>query len=133
MNPLIAIVGPTATGKSRLALRLAQDFNGEIVSADSRQVYRDMDIGTAKPTPEERALVRHHLIDIVNPDDDFTLAQYQELAYQTIADIQKRRKLPLLVGGSGLYLWAVLEGWVIPPVPPDPAFRRRWQEKAAQG
>lgn len=133
MNHLLAIVGPTASGKSRLALRLAQTFNGEIVSADSRQVYRYMDIGTAKPSPEERALVRHHLIDIVNPDDDFTLAQYQELAYQTIADIQKRRKLPLLVGGSGLYLWAVLEGWAIPPVPPDPAFRRRWQEKAAQG
>ena len=82
MNRLVAIVGPTGIGKSRLALHLAQTFNGEIVSADSRQVYRYMDIGTAKPSPQERALVPHHLIDIVNPDEDFSLAQYQQLALQ---------------------------------------------------
>jgi tRNA dimethylallyltransferase len=133
MNSLIAIVGPTAVGKSRLALRLAQDFNGEIVSADSRQVYRHMDIGTAKPSQQELSRVRHHLIDIVNPDEDFSLAQYQQLAYQAIDDIQQSNKLALLVGGSGLYVWAVLEGWGIPQVPPDPEFRHSLKEKAARG
>ena len=131
MNRLVAIVGPTASGKSRLALHLAQIFNGEIVSADSRQVYRHMDIGTAKPSPEELSLVPHHLIDIVNPDEAFSLAQYQTLAYEAIEDIQRCRKLPFLVGGSGLYIWAVLEGWKIPQVPPDSEFRQRLEEKAA--
>jgi tRNA dimethylallyltransferase len=131
MNHLIAIVGPTGSGKSQLALRLAQAFDGEIVSADSRQVYRYMDIGTAKPSPEELSLVRHHLINIINPDEAFSLAQYQTLAYQAIRDIQQRHKLPLLVGGSGLYVWAVLEGWRIPMVPPDPEFRHSLEEKVA--
>jgi tRNA dimethylallyltransferase len=133
MERLVAIIGPTGVGKSQLALRLAQQFDGEIVSADSRQIYRHMDIGTAKPGGEKRALVPHHLIDIVNPDEDFSLAQYQQLAYQTIADIHQRGKLPCLVGGSGLYVWAVVEGWSIPPVPPDPALRRTLVERAAKG
>jgi len=131
MNRLLAVVGPTGVGKSRLALSLAKALDGEIVSADSRQVYRYMDIGTAKPTPREQASVPHHLIDIVNPDEDFSLAQYQQLAYKAITDINKRRKLALLVGGSGLYVWSVLEGWQIPEVAPDPEFRRRLEEKAA--
>jgi len=131
MNRLLAVVGPTGVGKSHLALRLAQALNGEIVSADSRQVYRYMDIGTDKPTPQEQASVPHHLIDIVNPDEDFSLAQYQQLAYKAIKDINKRQKLTLLVGGSGLYVWSVLEGWKIPAVAPDPEFRRRLEEKAA--
>ena len=131
MDRLVAIVGPTASGKSRLAFHLAQIFNGEIVGADSRQVYRHMDIGTAKPVPEELSLVPHHLIDIVNPDEIFSLAQYQALAYEAIEDIQRRHKLPLLVGGSGLYIWSVLEGWKVPEVPPDPEFRRRLEEAAA--
>jgi tRNA dimethylallyltransferase len=131
MNRLIAIGGPTGIGKSQLALRLAQTFGGEIVNADSRQVYRHMDIGTAKPAPRELSLVPHHLIDIVDPDEDFGLARYQELAYRAIGDIQQRDRLPLLVGGSGLYVWAVLEGWGIPKVPPDPEFRHRLEEKAA--
>lgn len=131
MNRLAAIVGPTGIGKSRLALHLAQAFNGEIVSADSRQVYRYMDIGTAKPSPKELSLVLHHLVNIVNPDEAFSLAQYQTLAYRAIGDIQQRQKLPLLVGGSGLYIWAVLEGWRIPPVPPDPEFRHSLEKKAA--
>ncbi|MBC8429566.1 MAG: tRNA (adenosine(37)-N6)-dimethylallyltransferase MiaA [Dehalococcoidia bacterium] len=132
MNCLVAIVGPTAIGKSQLALRLAQAFDGEIVSADSRQVYRCMDIGTAKPSREELSFVPHHLIDIVNPDEDFSLAQYQRLAYRTIEDIQQRHKLALLVGGSGLYVWSVLEGWRIPHVAPDPEFRHSLEEKVAR-
>ena len=132
MNRLVAIVGPTGIGKSQLALRLAQIFNGEIVSADSRQVYRYVDIGTAKPNPEELSLVPYHLINIVNPDENFSLAQYQHLAYRAIDDIQQRNKLPLLVGGSGLYVWSVLEGWTIPQVPPDLEFRHSLEEKAAE-
>jgi len=89
-----------------------------------------MDIGTAKPGPEELSLVPHHLISIVNPDESFSLAQYQALACRAIRNVQQRHKLPLLVGGSGLYVWAVLEGWRIPPVPPDPEFRRSLEEKA---
>jgi len=130
MSRLVAIVGPTAIGKSELALALAQRLGGEIVSADSRQVYRHLDIGTAKPGKEELALVPHHLIDIVNPDENFSLAQYQRLAYQTIADIQQRNKIPFLVGGSGLYIWAAIEGWVIPEVPPDLEFRRSLEKTA---
>jgi len=132
MNRLIAVVGPTGIGKSRLALCLARAFDGEIVSADSRQVYRYMDIGTAKPSPKELALVPHHLINVVNPDEAFSLAQYQALAYKTIEDIHRRNKLALLVGGSGLYVWSVLEGWAIPPVPPDLKFRRGLEEKLAR-
>ncbi len=132
MNRLVAIVGPTGIGKSQLALRLAQTFNGEIVSADSRQVYRYMDIGTAKPTPQELSLVRHYLISIINPDEDFSLAQYQYLAGRAIDDINRRNKLALLVGGSGLYIWSVLEGWEIPKVPPDLEFRRSLEKKAAE-
>jgi tRNA dimethylallyltransferase len=132
MNPLLAIVGPTGVGKSRLALRPAQALNGEIVSADSRQVYRYMDIATAKPGKDELSLVPHHLIDIVNPDEDFSLAQYQQLAYRAIEDIQQRHKLAILVGGSGLYVWAVLDGWRIPKVAPDPEFRHSLEEKVAR-
>jgi len=132
MNYLIAIIGPTGSGKSKLAIRLAQQFNGEIVSADSRQVYRRMDIGTAKPSRHELSLVPHHLINIVNPDEDFSLAQYQNLAGKAINGIQQRHKLPLLVGGSGLYIWSVLEGWGIPPVPPDPELRHSLEAKAAK-
>jgi len=130
MNRLVAIVGPTGIGKSRLAIHLAGLFNGEIVNADSRQVYRYLDIGTDKPRPQELSRVSHHLINIINPDEDFSLARYQELAYKAIGDIQKRDKLPLLVGGSGLYVWAVLEGWQIPEVAPDPEFRYNLEKRA---
>jgi len=91
-----------------------------------------MNIGTAKPTPQELSLIPHHLIDIVNPDDDFSLAQYQQLAYEAIGDIQRRSKLALLVGGSGLYVWSVLEGWGIPQVPSDPEFRHSLERKAIE-
>jgi len=131
MSRLIAIVGPTAVGKSALAIRLAQVFDAEIVSADSRQVYRYVDIGTAKPSPEERALVPHHLIDVVDPDEDFSLALYQEMAYQVVEDINRRGRLALLVGGSGLYVQAVIRGLRIPSAAPDPELRRSLEEKAA--
>jgi tRNA dimethylallyltransferase len=130
LKRLIAIVGPTGIGKSRFALHLAGLFNGEIVSADSRQVYRYMDIGTAKPTPQEMAAIPHHLINIVNPDEDFSLAQFQALAYQAIEDIFSRSKLPFLVGGSGLYVRAVLEGWVLPGVSPDKEFRYNIEKRS---
>jgi tRNA dimethylallyltransferase len=129
--PLIAIIGPTAVGKTAHAIALANEIGGEVVSADSRQVYRHMDIGTAKPTPEERAAAPHHLIDIADPDDDFSLAVYQELAYAAIADITTRVRVPLLVGGTGQYLAAVLEGWQIPRVPPQPELRAALEAEAA--
>jgi len=130
MNPVVAIVGPTGIGKTSLAIDLAQEFDGEIINADSRQVYRHMDIGTAKPTPDELALVPHHLINIVNPDEEFNLAQFQQLARQAITDIQRRNKLVLLVGGSGQYIWSIIEGWGIPEVPPDLEYRRKLEERA---
>ena len=131
MSYLIAIVGPTAVGKSKLAIHLVQTLDGEIVSADSRQVYRYMDIGTAKPSLKERALVPHHLIDVVDPDEDFSLALYQEMAYRAVKEIQQRGRLALLVGGSGLYVRAVIRGLQIPQVPPDAELRRSLEEKAA--
>ncbi len=133
MNKLIAIIGPTGIGKTKLALQLARCFNGEIINADSRQIYRYMDIGTAKPTKEEVASVPHHLVDIIEPNQEFSLAEYQRLAYDAINDIQTRGKLPFFVGGSGLYVWAVLEGWVVPKVAPDVVFRRGLEKRAEIG
>lgn len=121
--PLILLVGPTAVGKTDLAIQLAQRLNGEIVSADSRLFYRGMDIGTAKPTREERARVPHHLIDIANPDETLSLAVFQAMAHETIAAIHKRGKLPFLVGGTGQYIRAVTEGWTPPEVVPDDRLR----------
>ena len=130
MKCLVAVIGPTAVGKSQFALRLAQDFNGEIVNADSRQVYRYMDIGAAKPSHSELSLVRHHLIDIINPGESFSLAIYQKLAFEAIANIQQRHKPPILVGGSGLYVWSVIEGWEIPPVAPNFELRHSLEIRA---
>ncbi len=120
---LLVLIGPTAVGKTALSLELARRFNGEIVSADSRLFYRGMDVGTAKPTPAERAAVPHHLIDVCDPDQTLSLGQYQRLAYRTIEDILARGRLPILVGGTGQYVWAVVEGWGIPEVAPQPALR----------
>lgn len=130
--PLLAIVGPTAVGKTALAIRLAHALGGEIVSADSRQIYCGMDIGTAKPGPAERAAAPHHLIDLVVPSQEFSLALYQEHAYAAIANIAGRARLPLLVGGTGQYLAAVLEGWQIPRVPPQPELRAALERVAEQ-
>lgn len=132
MIRLVALVGPTAVGKTALAIRLAQALDAEIVGADSRQVYRYIDVGTAKPTEEERSLVPHHVIDVVDPDEQFSLALYQRMAYEAIRDIHCRGKTPFLVGGSGLYIRAVVDGFVIPPVSPDPELRRRLEQRAAR-
>jgi tRNA dimethylallyltransferase len=120
---LLVIVGPTAAGKTALSLHLAEALAGEVISADSRLFYRGMDIGTAKPTPEERARVPHHLIDIADPDETVGLAEFREQASAAIVGVQSRGKLPLLVGGTGQYVRAVVEGWQIPRAPPDPDLR----------
>lgn len=130
MGELIALVGPTAVGKTDLALWLGERLEVEVVSADSRQVYRGMDIGTAKPEPQERQALPHHLIDILDPDQVLSVAEYQQLAYRAIAEVRGRDRLPLLVGGSGQYVRAVLEGWQIPTVPPDPDLRAALQREA---
>lgn len=131
-KPLIVVLGATAVGKTELALRLGQAFDGEIVGADSRQIYTHMDIGTAKPTPHERALIPHHLIDLIPPDGDLSLAGYQRRAYAAIDDIHARGKLPLLVGGTGQYITAVIEGWTPPEVPPNPALRAELEAFAVE-
>jgi tRNA dimethylallyltransferase len=130
--PLLAIVGPTAVGKTALAIALAQALGGEIVSADSRQVYRGMDIGTAKPSAAERAAAPHHLIDLADPDEEFSLARYQDLATAAIADVAARDRLPILAGGTGQYLAALLEGWQIPRVAPQPELRAALEREAAE-
>ncbi len=127
--PLILIVGPTAVGKTELAIQLAEKLNGEIISADSRLFYRGMDIGTAKPSQEELARVPHYLIDIVNPDETLSLAVFQEKAKDIIADIHARGKLPFLVGGTGQYVRAVTEGWTPPEVTADEKLRAELEKK----
>jgi tRNA dimethylallyltransferase len=127
--PLILIVGPTAVGKTEIAIQLAERLNGEIVSADSRLFYRGMDIGTAKPSREEQARVPHHLIDIANPDEILSLAVFQQKAHAIIADIHSRKKLPLLVGGTGQYVRAVTEGWTPPEVKPDEDLRNELEKQ----
>jgi tRNA dimethylallyltransferase len=121
--PLVVIVGPTASGKTTLSIELAEEFHGEIVSADSRQVYRGMDIGTAKADPEDLSRVAHHLIDVAKPTAILTLAEYKQRADRAIQHIQDRGLLPFLVGGTGLYVQAVADNLDIPAVPPQPALR----------
>lgn len=121
--PLILIVGPTAVGKTDVSIQLAERMNGEIVSADSRLFYRGMDIGTAKPTREEMRGIPHHLIDIADPDEILSLAVFQQKANEIIANIRKRNKLPFLVGGTGQYVRAVIQGWSPPEVQPDEKLR----------
>ena len=121
---LIAIVGTTASGKSSLGIDLAKHYNGEIISADSRQVYRHLDLGTGKVTKEEMAEVKHHLIDILDLNQPFSVAHFQKLAYEAIDDIFKRGHLPFLVGGTGLYTRAVVEGYNLSDVPPDAEQRK---------
>lgn len=122
--PLVVILGPTAVGKSEIAIQLAERLKGEIVSADSRLFYRGMDIGTAKPTLEERARVPHHLIDVADPDESWSLALFQLEANKAIRSIVAGRHIPIMVGGTGQFLRAVIEGWKIPVAAPDPRLRK---------
>jgi tRNA dimethylallyltransferase len=129
-SPLLVIAGPTAVGKTALSLQLAQAYSGEIISADSRQIYRGLDIGTAKATPEQQALVPHHLLDIVDPNEILTLAEFQARAYAAIEAVHQRQRLPVLVGGTGQWVQAVVEGWGVPRVPPDPDLRSALEVEA---
>ncbi len=123
------ICGPTGVGKTEVAVAVASRLGAEIVAADSRTVYRFMDIGTAKPTVQQRAQVPHHLIDVVDPNEIFALADYRRLALTAIEQIFARRQIPLLVGGTGLYIRAVTEGLILPAVPPDWELRERLEEQ----
>ena len=130
--PLIIILGSTGVGKTSLAIELAQRLGGEIIGADSRQIYKYMDIGTAKPTAEQQALIPHHLIDMVEPDCNLSLAQYQDAANRVIAELHRREVIPFLVGGSGQYITAVEEGWSIPRVPPNARLRAKLERFAGE-
>jgi tRNA dimethylallyltransferase len=127
-SPLVVLAGPTASGKTALAIRLAQRFDGEIVSCDSVAVYREMEIGTAKPTAEERALVPHHLIDVAWPDEQVTAGDYSRLAREALRGITERGRLPIVAGGTGLYLRALIDG-LFPAPPARPELRERLRER----
>ncbi len=132
MRRLVAVVGPTAAGKSALAITLAQRFGGEIVNSDSRQIYRGMDIGTAKPSLDDRALVPHHLYDIADPAERYSLGLYRGQASAALEEVWSRNGVAWLVGGTGQYVWALLEAWQIPEVSPQPALRAELQEVATR-
>ena len=131
-NKLIVILGPTASGKTELAIKLAKKFNGEIVSADSRQVYKEIDIGTGKVTKKEMQSIPHYLLDVASPKRRFTVVQYRKLALQVIGRIFKKGKIPILCGGTGFYIQAVVDGIVIPEVSPDWKLRRQLEKKSVK-
>ena len=133
---ILVIVGPTASGKTRMAVELAQRHNGEVISADSMQIYRTMDIGTAKPTKEEMGGIPHHMIDVADPEEDFSVARYVEMAARCVDDVLERGKLPIVAGGTGLYIDSLLSGRTFAPFSPDSALRgeleRELEEKGGQ-
>jgi len=129
---LIVILGPTSSGKSDLAVKLAKKFNGEIISADSRQVYKGMDIGTGKITKREMRGIPHYLLDVASPKRKFTVIQYRKLALEAINKIQRKNKIPFLVGGTGFYIQAVIDGILIPEVPPDWRLRKNLEKKPVE-
>ena len=131
-HPTICIVGPTAVGKTELAVQMAQRFGGEVINADSRQVYRGMTIGTAKPSAEDLAAVPHHLIDILGPSESFGLSLFLQHASGAIRDIRGRGRLPIVCGGTGQYVWGLLEGQRVPAAPPDEEFRSALEAEAAE-
>ncbi len=130
MNKIIAVAGPTAAGKTKFAIRIANEFDGEIVSCDSMQLYKFMDIGSAKPTPEEMKQAKHHLVDIIDPRDDFSVAEYQKLAKAAISDISSRGKLPVVSGGTGLYLNSLIYEMDFSAAPGDTEYRNRLMDMA---
>ncbi len=129
-KPLVVIIGPTAVGKTDLAIEIAESVDGEIISADSRLFYKGMNIGTAKPGNEQLSKIPHHLIDISDPDAIISLADFQGLALQIIASVFSKNKVPFLVGGTGQYIRAITEGWEIPRLPPDQEMRNLIQSWA---
>jgi len=129
---LIVILGPNASGKSALAVNLAKEFNGEVISADSRQVYKGMDIGTGKITRKEMQGISHHLLDVASPKRRFTVTQYQKKANNAIKKIYKKRKIPILCGGTGFYIQSVVDGIIIPKVKPDWKFRNLLEKKPTE-
>lgn len=131
-KPLIVILGGTASGKTALSIKIAKEFDGEVISTDSRQVYKYMDIGTAKVTEEEMEGIPHYMIDVVSPDEEFSLADFVKKAKAHIADIQKRGKVPILAGGTGLYTRAICDNFDIPRVPPNPELREELEKLETQ-
>jgi len=127
---LIVLIGPTAVGKTKLSIELAKKFNGEIISGDSMQIYKGMDIGTAKITQEEMEGIPHHLIDIKEPDESFSTAEFQELVRKKIDEISSRGKMPMIVGGTGLYIQSVIFDYHFTDAPSDPTFRRSLEQAA---
>ncbi|MDI3540906.1 MAG: tRNA dimethylallyltransferase [Thermosediminibacterales bacterium] len=130
--PLLVIVGPTAVGKTKHAIEVAKMLDSEIISADSMQIYKYMDIGTAKPTPEERQRIPHHMIDIVEPDEEFSVADYKELAEEKIKSIFEKGKIPLLVGGTGLYVKAVIDNYFFSDASIDKEYRETLKQIALE-
>ena len=131
-HKILVILGPTASGKSDLAVRLAKKFNGEVLSADSRQVYKSMNIGTGKITKKEMAGISHHMLDVASPKTIFDVARYQKMAHKKIADILKRGKLPIVCGGTGLYIKAIVENPSYPDIPPDWKLREQLEKKTTE-
>lgn len=129
---ILVIVGPTASGKTRMAVELAQRHNGEVISADSMQIYRTMDIGTAKPTQEEMGGIPHHMIDVADPEEDFSVARYVEMAARCVDDVLARGKLPIVAGGTGLYIDSLLSGRTFAPFSPDSALRGELEQELAE-
>ena len=129
---ILVIVGPTASGKTRMAVELAQRHNGEVISADSMQIYRTMDIGTAKPTKEEMGGIPHHMIDVADPEEDFSVARYVEMAARCVDDVLERGKLPIVAGGTGLYIDSLLSGRTFAPFSPDSALRGELERELAE-
>jgi len=132
IRKLIVIAGPTSSGKTDLSIRIARKYNGEVISADSRQVYKGMNIGTGKVTKKEMKYVPHYLLDVASPNTKFTVSKYKKLAERAIKDIQKRDKLPIIAGGTGFYIQAVIDGIIIPEVKPDWKLRRKLERKTAE-
>ena len=128
---ILVIVGPTASGKTRMAVELAQRHNGEVISADSMQIYRTMDIGTAKPTQEEMGGIPHHMINVADPEEDFSVARYVEMAARCVDDVLARGKLPIVAGGTGLYIDSLLSGRTFAPFSPDSALRGELEQEMA--
>lgn len=129
---ILVIVGPTASGKTRMAVELAQRHNGEVISADSMQIYRTMDIGTAKPTKEEMGGIPHHMVDVADPEEDFSVARYVEMAARCVDDVLERGKLPIVAGGTGLYIDSLLSGRTFAPFSPDSALRGELERELAE-